>query len=420
MTTLFWMAVALISLATSLLLVRPVWRSKLERPLLEHDQLNVAIFEDRMKELDIELANGVLTEERYEQARNELQRDLLQNTGSGGVNTVSAEGGRWIAPLLMLLVPALAVGVYLAVGSPGIMEKPPATAEIPAHQGTSDMQMAGDMPTMIQRLQERLAENPQDVDGWVLLGRSMAMLRRYQDAADAYGRAYQLVGDVPEIMAQYAETLALAQNGSFEGRPMELLEKAMQVDPDSPRVLWLQGVVVAQQGESSAAAEIWGRVLASLPPESEAAQMVRSSIERLGSSQQAAAVPTRRSAGEDSSSAPSSGGAVKLQVSIAPDLKEKLSPDDILFIIARPVEGARMPIAVARHKASELPLNVTLDDSMSMAGQKLSNFDQVSIVARVSKGATAAPRPGDLEGEIRAVPGAAHAVSIEIDTVLPD
>jgi len=236
----------------------------------------------------------------------------------------------------------------------------------------------------------------------------MAMLKRYQEAADAYGKAYQLVGDVPEIMAQYAETLALTQGGRFQGKPAELLKRAREVDPKAPRVLWLLGVVAAQQGDSEGALRIWEELLTLLPPESGAAQMVRNSIERLGGS-----VP----AGQQGT--PAEGGTVNLRVNLSSELKDKVSPDDVVFVFARPVKGPRMPLAAVRHRVSELPLSITLDDSMSMTGNKISSYGEVEVVARVSKTASPMPQPGDLEGSVVAKTGGKGEIVLNIDHVRP-
>ncbi len=418
--TTFWIAVALLSLVVSLLLVWPIWKRKVEKPVLEQDQLNVAIFEDRMKELDAELAEGVLTRERYEQAKHELQRDLLQNIGGERSTAVlkKGDGGRWVAPLVAVLVPAMAVYTYLQVGSPELIDKPPMTAQAPRHQaGGGAEQMAGDMETMVRRLQERLQENPQDVDGWVLLGRSMVMLRRYQEAANAYAKAYELVGDVPEIMAQYAETLALSQGGRFEGRSVELLERAREVDPKAPRVLWLLGVVAAQRGEPEKAIETWNQLLALLPPEGEVTQMVKASIAQLGG--RSSANGSTGAIGGQQDQKGSAAGKIELRVEIAPELRDKVSPEDVVFIFARPVQGPRMPLAAVRHRVKELPLAITLDDSMSMAGKKLSSYGEVVVVARVSKSASPMPQSGDLEGSTVAKTGQDGEVSLIIDTIRP-
>ncbi len=409
--TIFWTAVAVMSLVASLLLVWPIWKRKVEKAVIGQDQLNVAIFEDRMRELDAELASGTLTEERYEQARNELQRDLLQNVGMEMAAVSTKRDGRWIAPLLAVLVPGIAVYTYLQVGSPELIASPPKNLQgSPHHAGgvAGQVQAAGDMETMVRQLQERLQKNPEDVDGWVLLGRSMVMLKRYQEAADAYGKAYQLVGDVPEIMAQYAETLALTQGGRFQGKPAELLKRAQEIDPKAPRVLWLQGVVAAQQGDSEGAIRIWNELLAVLPPESGVAQMVRNSIEQLGGSdlfeQQAA------SAG---------AGRIELRVNLSAELKDKVSPDDVVFIFARPVSGPRMPLAAVRHRVSELPLTITLDDSMSMTGNRISSYPEVEVVARVSKTASPMAQPGDLEGSVVAKTDGKGEIVLNIDHIRP-
>ncbi|HHS83345.1 MAG TPA: c-type cytochrome biogenesis protein CcmI, partial [Gammaproteobacteria bacterium] len=354
--TLFWISVVAMSLVASGLMLWPIWKKNISKPSVKQDQLNVAIFEDRLLELESELASGVLPQERYEQARNELRRDLLQNTGSESEVAGLAGSGRWMAPVVGVLVPVLAIYIYLQLGSPELVDKPPATVQASQHQGAGPSQAAGDMDTMILRLQERLQSNPNDVDGWVLLGRSLSMVQQFDKAADAYGKAYELAGEVPEIMAQYAETLALSNQGRFEGKPVELLKRAREIEPESPRILWLLGVVAAQQGDPSQAAGIWKQLLALLPPGSEAAQMVKSSIEQIGEASVAAAdsKPSSSTASSNEGSQAVVAGTVKLRVDISPELKAQVAPDDIVFVFARAVKGPRMPLAAVRHQVKEL------------------------------------------------------------------
>ncbi len=423
--TLFWISVAVMSLIASGLALWPVWTKNRSKPSVRQDQLNVMIFEDRLVELETELASGVLPQERYEQARNELRRDLLQNTGSELQGERAAGSGRWIVPVVGVLVPVVAVYIYMQLGSPELVDKPQpaATAQAPHDQraGPADGQAVGDINTMIQRLQERLQNNPDDIDGWVLLGRSYSMVQQFSAAADAYGKAYGLAGDVPEIMTQYAETLALTNGGRFDGKPIELLNRAREIEPQSPRVLWLLGVVAAQQGNSSRAADAWKQLLAQLPPDSEVAKMVQSSIAEVeGASAPAVEnAPPPPSSGSSAESQPVAAGMVKLKVDISPDLKAQAAADDTVFIFARAVQGSRMPIAAVRHRVKDLPVTVTLDDSSSMAGQKLSAFQEVAIVARVSKVASPKPQPGDLEGNVVAKTGVQDVLVLNIDHVRP-
>ncbi len=417
--TLFWITVAAMSLIASGFMVWPIWKKRIAKPGVKRDQLNVVIFEDRLEELEAELASGVLPQERYEQARNELRRDLLQNTGSESVTSGTAGSGRWVAPVVGIVVPVIAIYIYMQVGSPELVDKPPATVQASQHQSAGAAQTAGDMNTMIERLQERLQSNPEDADGWVLLGRSLSMVQQFDAAADAYGKAYKLVGEVPEVMAQYAETLALSNQGRFEGKPVELLKRAREIEPRSPRVLWLLGVVAAQQGNPSQAADIWNQLLALLPPGSEAAKMVKSSIEQIGGASVTADNPSSASANSNQEQQTAAAGTVNLRVDISPELKAQAAPDDVVFVFARAVNGPRMPLAAVRHRVKELPLTITLDDSSAMAGQKLSSFEEVAIVARVSKAASPMPQPGDLEGNIVAKTGIQEVLTLNIDHVRP-
>jgi cytochrome c-type biogenesis protein CcmH len=236
----------------------------------------------------------------------------------------------------------------------------------------------------------------------------MAM-ERYPDAVRAYDKLAQLTPTDAQALADYADALAMAQGQSLEGRPAQLLEAALKQDPNNGKALYLSGFAALAANNPQLAGAHWNKLLAQLPPDSEDAQAVRLRLAEIG--QQAAPQATQPTAGSASIS-----GSVKLDAS----LKSKVQPGDTLFIFARAAQGPRMPLAILKLTAKDLPAKFTLDDAMAMSPQmKLSNFGEVVVGARISKSGNAMPQPGDLEGMSQAVKVGAKSVSINIDHALP-
>lgn len=414
----FWIGAA-VMVAVGLALILPPLLGKGRATGAVRDALNVDIYKDRLAELEGELANGILTGEQYEQAKEELQRDLLFNTETGNEAQGpkgDAPAGRWVAVFVGLGVPLLAVILYLQMGAREFLDAPPQTqaAAGAGHQQGGGAMSPEQVDAMVQQLVERLKAQPDDAEGWLLLGRTLAMMQRYKDAADAYANAYRLVGDEPEMLAQYAEILALANNGVLEGRPVELAERALEKEPRTQRALWLLGIAAVKRGEAEKAIGYWERLLALVPEGSGAAQRVQESIAQARG--MAGAVEAKPAPVAQTPASSGGTGTVRLHVALAGALASKVAPGDALFIFARAPEGGRMPVAIVRRQVKDLPLEITLDDSSSMMPtRKLSDMKEVALVARVSKAGSANPQPGDLEGDAAATVGGDGVVQLVID-----
>jgi cytochrome c-type biogenesis protein CcmH len=396
----FGIGVTLMLVVALAFLLWPLWRGNPSSGAAARNALNVAIFKDRMAELDQELADETLTPEQHAQARNELRRDLLINTESEDQAEAPATertAGRWAVPVVAVLVPLLAVGLYLRLGTVQMVDED--ALAVARHQQQSG---GMDMEKVVKTLRQRLQSEPDNVEGWVLLGRSLVALKRYDEAAQALAKAHKLVGDVPALLAEYAEVLAMSKGGAMQGKPLELVQTALKKDPKNDHSLWLAGVAALQRKDYSAAIDYWNRLLAVVPKDSETARLVQTNIDRARSQMTGA-------------------GAVKLRVQLAPSLAGKVSPDDTVFIFARASADSRMPVAVVRQRAGDLPVTVTLDDSQSVMGgaKKLSDYKEVVVVARVSKSGSATPQTGDLEGSIQAAVGGKGVVTLSIDRVVP-
>jgi cytochrome c-type biogenesis protein CcmH len=326
------------------------------------------------------------------------------------------------APSVSLLLPAalgLAIGLgsialYRQIGEPRALDAVwqdavAATASTAAIRGSGGEGDAPDMQQAIAALAERLQQNPDDLDGWMLLGRAYKTLERFEPAREALANAFRLAPEQPEVMIDYAEALVLASDSRrFEGEPHELLQRALSLQPEHPRGLWLLGIARYQTGEFTAAADTWDRLLASMPAEAEARDSLQERIaearQRAGTDQAPPAVAAKPSgdAGPATAApavaAQSSGPRLTVVVDIAPQLKSQIGASDVLFVFARAAQGPRMPLAIQRLPAASLPVTVTLDDSTSMMPTlKLSTMPQVVVGARVSRSGQATPQPGDFE-----------------------
>ena len=373
------------------------------------DAVNVAVYRDQLRELEADLRAGTLAPDQHEKARGEIEARLLADVGKGDAPSHPQRHTRAAALALGLAVPICALAVYVAVGNPRALL--PQAAEGANAHGVSAQQFE----TMVARLAARLKENPEDPEGWMMLGRSYAVLGRFDESSQAYAKAAARTPGDAQLLADYADALAMAHGKTLEGEPERILVRALAIDPNNVKALLLAGTAAFNRNDGAAAVRHWERVLGLLPAESDMVQRVQASIAEarsLGGS------PGGKTQIAKPAQAPG-GGRVSGVVTLAPQLAGKVAPGDTVFIFARAAEGPRMPLAILRKRASDLPVLFSLDDSMAMAPQmKLSAFPRVVIGARVSKSANASPQPGDLQGLSPAVKVGAKSVAVMIDTEL--
>lgn len=405
MTPAFLAAAAALLLATLGLLLRPYLLRRKRDAAASQRRLNVAIYRDQLDELARDRAGGALADEDYATAQEEIQRRLLED-GATEDAAPTEFGGRGTLIAIALAVPLLAGGLYAALGNPAGLN-PPA----PQHKVS-----AQEIDAMVAKLAARLEkeDNPQ---GWVMLARSYKMLGRYEEAGKAYGRAGSFIDNEPALLADYADIL-VAGSGTFAGKPRELIAKALKLDPDNAHALWLSGTAAFEAGQYKQAVAEWDRLLKQLQPGSEEAQSVEASLaEARAKGGIAKSAPAAAKAEDQKVGA---GGTVSGRVELAPALKDKAAAGDTVMVIARPADGSRMPLAVLRAKAAELPLQFTLDDKLSMSPDNgISKHKEVSIEARISKTGMATPQPGDLLSAPQTVKVGASGIRLLVEQVRP-
>lgn len=307
--------------------------------------------------------------------------------------------------LVMLLLGATPV-LYLLVGSPQGL-KPVLTMAASTGPAAAPQGEAPDMETAMAQLQQRLREQPNDLTGWMLLGRSYRAIQNFDASRDAFARAYALDAEEPDVLIDYAEALVLASpTRRFEGQAQELLEQGLQRNPQHERGLLLLGVSHIQRGDNSGAVEAWERLARLLPPDSDALRPLRERIDQAradaamppaaASQQSAPAKPVN----EAPLAAPAGSGGVVVRVDISDELRQRISPSAALFVFVRDPGGSPAPVAVKRLPASGFPLMLRLTDADRMVpGTALSALPQLRLSARISQTGNAAPAAGDLEAE---------------------
>ena len=415
MTQFLIAAVALAAIAL-LVLLRPWWARSLVRRATGQDAqraLNTAIYKDQLAELERDRAANQLSEADYREAREELQRRLLEDTAEHA-EPPAAAGARATWVLLALALPLAAAGLYWSIGNPDAM----------LSETQQEAKALASLESMVGKLEAKLAAQPDNPEGWVMLSRSYAAMGRIDDAARAFEKVGPSLEQNPDLMTTYAEILLQQTQGDFAGRPRELIAKALARDPNHIQGLLLAGPDAMESGRPALAVELWQRLLKQLEPGSEDARMIQSAIEsaraRMTPAEQTAAGKAKVSPG---GTAPGSTGpqasaaaeAISGVVDIAPALRAKLAPEDALFIFARAVDGPRMPLAAIRARAGDLPLKFSLGDAQAMAGAKISSAGPVRIEAKISKSGSAGVSPGDLTGKSAPVKAGARGVTVLID-----
>lgn len=260
---------------------------------------------------------------------------------------------------------------------------------------------------MVDKLATRMKEHPEDPTGWRLLARAYASMGRFGESVAAFNEAAARAPADAPLLTDWADALAM-QNQSLQGEASKLVARALALDPKYPKALALAATAALERKDYGGAIDEWRKLKLEFPPGGEEAKQIDAMIAEADAARNGAMT----SASVDAS-------AITGRVSLDPKLRDRVGAGDTLFIFARAVNGPRMPLAVVRTAANELPRDFRLDDSMAMTpAARLSAAGQVIVEARVSKSGSATPVPGDLQGTSAAVKPGAHDVSIAIDDVV--
>jgi len=424
--TQLWFLMAALLLAVATVMTRPWWLGAI-RPTLKRRGANVTAYRTRLAELETEREAGLVSAQDVEALKTELAARLLSEAQGEDqpeqAGASAAAGRRWLPILLTTALLLVFAGGWYGFSGSWKSQQLLATGAAQSEQ----------VSAMVQRLEERMQQQPDDPEGWSMLGRSYFVTQRFEESAKAYGEANARAAQPnPEWLAGQGEALAFARDRDLQGTPAQLFERALAVAPDYGKALWYSGMAAAQAGDLATAKLRWTRLAAQpdLPPQMR--EVLQAHLQELdGQPAGAGAVagagpgpaPIMGGGGAAGSSAATaaSGPPLDLHVTLAPELAGKIPPGAVLFVFAKAEQGPPMPLAVQRLPGQLPPLEVKLDDSMAMAPSlKLSAFDRYIVTARLSGGGGAQSQSGDLEGSLHvARDQAGKPLELRIDKVVP-
>ena len=405
---LFWVVVIAMIVAT-LALILPVLLKPNKTVTTDANAEKRAIFRQQFDEIAQDKINGVLGAAQYELAKTELERRMLDEIGTSNVLAASIKPDRTLALILVILLPLASILIYYKIGSPAAIGTPKAAQTIEEQSART-----GNVEPLLAAMNAKLAQNPADGKGWALLARTYIELGRTSDAVPAYEKAVKIIPNDAQLLADYADALAVSNGYNLAGKPTELVSQALKLDPHHIKSLLLAAAAATNRKDYKQAIIYWQSLQKELPADSDIAPKVKASLDevyRLAGIK----APATESAAPAAEAAQGISGTVKL----APALAANIDPAATVFVYARAAQGASMPLAIERITVKDLPYTYHLDDSKGlMPANKLSQAGEVVIVARISKTGDAKPQAGDLQGTSSAVKPNSGKVDIEINEPL--
>lgn len=360
----FWLSAGLLLLAALSFLLIPILRGRRRQQEEDRTALNVALYQERVAELAAQQAAGVLDDAQLAKGRDEAARELLADT-EGSEAARQGHLGKALPLLAAVLVPLMALGLYLHFGAADKVELTQEFAQAPKT-----------MEEMTTRLERVVKAQPDSAEALYFLGRAYMAEQRPADAARTFERAVALAGRQPELLGQWAQAQYFAADKQWSPQLQALTDEALKADPNEVTSLGLRGIAAFEGERYQEAIDYWKRLLAQLPEGDTSRAALQGGIdraaERLGDAPGQADAPV--------------AARLKVRVELAAALKDKVKPDDTVFIFARASNGPPMPLAAKRVTVAQLPIEVELSDADAMMPQmKLSDFTEVQLVARVSR-----------------------------------
>ena len=380
---IFWIAAIGLLLLALLILLPPILRVQVTDQADDRQKQNIDIARDKKNDLDSQLAQGELNQEEYDNTLLDLQTALALDLENSEASDPGQQG-RWVVWLLAVAIPILSFGLYFQLGEYGVI-KNPALAQVPVDTRAQNQLTDLSVEEIEELIKQRLRNNPEDAEGWFVLGKTYMARQKFDKAITAYQRTYDLVGEEPGVMFSLADALAMQNDGAMQGEPEQLVRRGLEISPQDPTGLWLAGLAAEQRQDYKGAHALWSQLMPMIQNDPESSTEVRELIQLLEKRdpQLSASVAVVR--------------ILNLSISLADNLRHFAAPGDSVFVYAKAMDGPPMPLAVKRLTVQDLPADVTLSDSDAMIQtMKLSSFARVIVGARVSISGNPVAQPGDL------------------------
>lgn len=441
MNVTFWVLMVLMLFFAIAAIVFPLLKARQVSSLAYKDS-NLKINEEKLRELDLDLAEGRIDREYYQAAREELDRELLVDIPQESKETasehysVAAERRPAIALMISVFIPAVAMLLYLDLGMHSASEDD----FIARHQSQQGVQQAEQQPSveeMTRRLQQKIDEQGGSVEEWIMLGRAHKYLGENELAANAFRVALEQDTQNAQLKLELAEVLALENDRQFTDESRKLVMDAMALEPENPNVLWFAGVAEFQSRQYRQAIAHLTKLLPFARGDEEVIKSIITIVaqsrdalvaagEKMPDLEQLLGIEAGETTVSDASTPPEKAAAtdavsLQVKVDVSDEVKAKFTANDTVFVYAKAVQGPRMPLAVQRLTLASLPATVVLDDSMAMvAGMNLSAFDRWVVSARVSHSGSAIAQSGDYIGQLNVSGDQADSlIDVTIDQAVP-
>jgi len=427
---MFWIISAILTVIALAFVLPSLLRQRNTLQDASREQ-NIFIANEQLEDLEARFEKGEIDNESYQTTRDELEQSLFSDIKATDVNESIGSSDN-VKPsligaiLIASLIPAIAVPVYLKVGSlpfTEMLDSKQAAAKVAGAQVPLNADGTPDIDIMIAGLQKKVEANPDNAKDWMMLGRLYMMVKRYPEATNSYERALKLKPKSAGLMIALAGSLAMASDDEITERPGELINEALEIEPENQMALWLGGMVARQQGNHLVAIQRWRKILSMVKnpnKRKEVSSLIAEALTQLTPEQKA-----KMESGEVSAPAPmpvktdkAPSAGIIVTISLSEKLKAQAKPTDLVFIYAKAMSGPPMPLAAVKKQVKDLPIEVVLNDEMAMMPNlKLSGFTEVIVGARVSKTGQPVAQNGDLFSEKASIK-IGDKVSLEIDTVV--
>ncbi len=390
---IFWIVVAGLLVLALLILLVPILRQPAPEQDSERQKQNIQIAREKKVQLGSQLAEAEISQAEYDALLLDLETSLALDLERDETSTVQ-QPGKWVVWLILVLLPVASTALYFKLGEYRVIENPQLVESRVVQQ--ADIRNLS-VEELLKKVKQRLREQPDDAEGWFILGRTLLSMQQIDEAVTAFQRTYDLVGEEPGVMFTLADALAIQNEGSMAGEPEKLVSKGLQISPLDPTGLWLAGLAAEQNKQYQLAHANWAKMLPLIADDVDSSNEVKrllGILEKRDPSIEPISLPEIAVA----------SASISLSVDLDVSLLGKTTPEDTVFVYAKAMQGPPMPLAVKRLRVADLPANVTLSDADAMINtMKLSTFDQVIVGARVSKSGNPIAQPGDLFVEMESV-----------------
>lgn len=397
----FWLSSIVLVGLGMLAILWPLWRRH-QHKTVDRTALNIALYEERIKELDAQVVTGEISSVQRDSTLEEASRLLLADTDLPE-RRQRRRGAPWLLVGAAGVLPVVVAALYLTWGNPGGVAL------------YREMQVSGqpdNLEQMISRMERITQVQPESGEAWYMLGRGYLSAQRPTDAAQAFGESLERLGDRPDVLAQLAQARFFANDNKLDSAAVAALDKSLELDPNEPTALGLLGIAAFESGDYPGAISFWERLLVVTPPQSAGAHAIQGGIQRARERLGIADTQASEAIADD-------GAVIRVRLELGEGIADTMGPEAVVFLFARDPQGPPMPLVARRFSINELPADIALSSSDAMLPDvRLIEGQALQLTARLSP--TGDALQGSHQGRIDTViVGAPDRVTLVVDQPAP-